>query len=62
MSRRAEKPLHIDRVHGRAIRREIGERLETALKPGWALPPRLRLLLARLTVREAQRLAAERDA
>jgi hypothetical protein len=50
MTRRAEpNDIQIDSVHGRAIRREIGERLRAALDAGRTpVPAQLGRLLERL--------------
>jgi hypothetical protein len=47
--------IQIDRVHGGAIRREIGERLRRTLEvePG-PMPAQLRLLLERLAAHETR--------
>lgn len=45
--------IQIDRVHGRAIRREIGERLRLALDDELGpAPPRLSALLEQLAARD----------
>jgi hypothetical protein len=45
--------IQIDRVHGRAIRREIGERLRRALETELGpAPARLRVLLEQLAARD----------
>jgi hypothetical protein len=40
--------IDIDYIHGRAIVREIGERLGASLKPEPELPARLRMQIGRL--------------
>ena len=54
MAQRAEPDdIQIDRVHGRAIRRAIGERLRGVLEEGRGpMPPRLRALLERMAAGE----------
>ncbi len=53
MSRSSQ--LQIDSLHCRAICDEIGERLQTMLRPDAAnLPPRLQVLMDRLTVQDRE--------
>jgi hypothetical protein len=52
--------IQIDRVHGGAIRREIGERLRRSLEAELGPEPaQLRLLLERLAHEESREVKAE---
>jgi hypothetical protein len=53
-------PIQLDRVHGGAIRREIGERLRRSLEAELGpAPPHLRLLLDRLAHADRGEVKAE---